>query len=135
VIVDTSALTAFFHPKEPHHEAVSALFDRTTEPLIVSPLVVAELDYLVLTRAGVRNEVAVIRELLSPAWRVERITDDHLAAAADLVERYADQAIDLTDALNVVLAAAHHTAKIATLDHRHFDVLRLPDGKPIEIVP
>ena len=57
MIVDTSALLAFFDTSEPDHEAVSAVLGAATEPLVVSPYVVAELDYLVASRLGVSAEL------------------------------------------------------------------------------
>ncbi|MDR0627376.1 MAG: PIN domain-containing protein [Bifidobacteriaceae bacterium] len=135
MIVDTSALLAFFHPKESHHRSVYALLREAREPLIVSPYVLAELDYLVATRAGVANELAVLRELLSRAWTLASVSRAQLDEAVDLIDRYADQGIGLADAVNVALANANRTRRIATLDHRHFSVLRLADGAPVEIVP
>jgi len=135
MIVDTSALLALFHPKEPLHGPVSEFFAHASEPLVVSPYVIAELDYLILTRCGVANEVAAMRALLGPAWEIAPVTGAQLAQAVDLAETYADERIGLTDAVNVVLASAHRTRRIATLDRRHFTVLRLPDGSPVEILP
>ncbi|MDR1634955.1 MAG: PIN domain-containing protein [Bifidobacteriaceae bacterium] len=135
MIVDTSALMAFFHTGEPQHEAVSALLTGAREPLVVSPCVLAELDYLVATRVGAQAEAQVLRALAGPAWTLAPVTAEQLDAATDLVEQYADFPVGLTDALNVVLADTHKTRRIATLDRRHFSVLRLADGAPVEIVP
>lgn len=52
-----------------------------------------------------------------------------------MVARYRDQEIGVADASNVVLAARFHTRTIATLDHRHFDVLRPLDGGRFRVVP
>jgi uncharacterized protein len=135
VIVDTSALLAFFDRSEPDHAAVAAAIARTTEPLVVSPYVVAELDYLVATRHGVEAELAVLDELASGAWDLAAFSPPDLVAARQLVERYADQAVGVADASIVVLAARYETRRIATLDHRHFDVLRPLDGGRFKIVP
>jgi predicted nucleic acid-binding protein len=135
MIVDTSALLAYFHPKEPSHPQVAALFGEVAEPLIVSPLVLAELDYLVLSRLGARAEAQVLRAVLGPAWEIAQVTRSQLTRAADIVELYADQPIGLTDAVNVALAESFSTRRIATLDHRHFGVLRFADGTPVEILP
>ena len=70
VIVDTSALLAFFDASEPDHDAVSAVL-ATADVLVVSPYVVAELDYLVSTRHGVDDELAVLDELAGGAWDLE----------------------------------------------------------------
>jgi uncharacterized protein len=37
MIVDISAILAFFDRDEPDHEAVTAVLSQSTEPLVVSP--------------------------------------------------------------------------------------------------
>ena len=60
MIVDTSALLAYFDANEPTHGAVAAVIDGAEDDLVVSPYVVAELDHLVLTRHGSQAEQAVL---------------------------------------------------------------------------
>jgi predicted nucleic acid-binding protein len=55
------------------------------EVLVVSPYVLAELDYLITTRIGVAAELAMVSA-----------TD--LGTAADIVERHQELNIGLTDA-------------------------------------
>jgi uncharacterized protein len=135
VIVDTSALLAFFDVDEPDHSVVSAVLEAATEPLVVSPYVVAELDYLVASRLGVTAELAVLRELAGGAWDLPCLTAQELSQATSVIERYADQRIGLADASNVVLATRYRTRMIVTLDHRHFDVLRPLTGGRFTVLP
>jgi len=135
VIVDTSALLAFFDTDEPDHEAVSAILTRATEPLTVSPYVVAELDYLVGSRLGVAAEQAVLGELAGGAWDLPAIDADDLAKASLVINRYADQEIGVADASIVVLAARYGTRTVLTLDRRHFDVIRPLSGGRFTILP
>ena len=135
MIVDTSALLAFFDRSEPDHRAVAEVLTTTSEPLVVSPYVVAEVDYLIASRRDVEAELAVLRELAGGAWDLATFGGDDLIAAADLIDRYADQRIGIADASNVVLAARHRTRTIATLDRRHFTVLRPANGGRFTIVP
>ena len=135
MIVDTSALLAFFDADEPDHEAVSLVLADAAEELVVSPYNLAEVDYLVGSRLGVEAEVAVLRELASGAWELPALDADDLARATSLVERYADQELGVADASNVVLAARFRTATIATLDRRHFEVVRPLTGGRFRIVP
>jgi predicted nucleic acid-binding protein len=128
IIADTSGLLAFFNAREPAHEDVRRALDGRDDGLAVSPYVVAELDYLVATRQGVTAELAVLRELAGGAYDLVHVSDDLLARSADVVARYPDQAIGVTDASLVVLAAHYRTRTILTLDRRHFDVLRPLDG-------
>jgi uncharacterized protein len=135
VIVDTSALLAYFDTDEPDHEAIAAVIEASDEPLVVSPYVVAELDYLVASRLGVTAELAVLAELIGGAWDLAAMDSEGLKDARDVIERYADQRIGVADASNVVLAARHRTHTIVTLDHRHFDVLRALDGRRFAVLP
>ena len=135
MIVDTSALLAFFDTDEPDHAAVSGVLASASEPLVVSPYVVAELDYLVASRLGVPAELAVLHELSSGAWDLPGLGSEDLSEARAVVERYADQWIGVADASNVVLAARYRTRTIATLDRRHFDVIRPTGGGRFTILP
>ena len=135
MIIDTSALLAYFDTDEPDHVAVTAILDDTDEPLVVSPYVLAELDYLVATRLGVAAELAVLAELAGGAWDLPSIDAEGLGDARSVVERYADQRIGVADASNVVLAARYRTQTIVTLDHRHFDVLRPLAGGQFTVLP
>lgn len=134
MIVDTGALLAFFDTDEPDHEAVSEVLGEATD-LVVSPYVVAELDYLVASRLGVSAELAVLRELTSGAWDLPAIDVEELVQACAVIERYADQNIGVADASNVILAERYRTRTIVTLDRRHFDVLRPLSGGRFRILP
>ena len=135
MIVDTSALLAFFDTDEPDHEAVTTVVETVTEPLVVSPYVLAELDYLVASRLGVAAELAVLRELAGGAWDLAVFGTADLAQAHAVVERYADQSIGLADASIVILAARYQTRTVVTLDRRHFGVVRPIDGGSFKILP
>jgi hypothetical protein len=135
VIVDTSALLAFFDTDEPDHAAAATVLVAATEPLVVSPYVVAELDYLVASRLGVSAELAVLRELAGGAWDLATFGAEDLAKAHAVVEKYADQSIGLADASIVVLANRYQTRTVVTLDRRYFGVLRPIEGGSFEILP
>jgi predicted nucleic acid-binding protein len=135
LIVDTSALLAFFDRDEPDHEAVSEVIFRSSEPLVVSPFVVAELDYLIGTRLGVEAEVAALHELAGGAWDLPTIDSSDLGRLLPVIRRYAEQAIGVADASNVLLADRYRTTTIATLDRRHFGVVLPLSGGYFSIVP
>ncbi len=135
MIVDTSALLAFFDSGEPEHAAVVAAIESSDEPLVISPFVVAELDYLVLTRHGSDAEHAVLAELAGGAWELADFDRQRLAKAARIVEAYRDIPIGVTDAANMVLAQVYETCDIATLDRRHFTILRFDDGSAPRLLP
>jgi len=135
VILDTSGLLAYFNDREPAHDAAVEVIDGSDEALVVCPFVVAEVDYLVATRHGVDAELAVLRQLGSGAFEIPEITDDDIAKATRIVERYRDQQIGVTDASLVVLAARYRTRRIVTLDRRHFTILKAPRNHPFDLLP
>lgn len=135
LLCDTSGLLAYFDADEADHAAVNDAIDAEPGPFVVSPLVLAELDHFLSTRLGVARELAAIDELAGAAWELAAFARADLAAARAVIGRYADQAIGLTDASLVVLAERYGTARILTLDHRHFRVLRTTGDEPFELLP
>jgi len=140
VIADTSALIAFFNETDAHHAAVRAGIAQTGH-LVVSPCVLTEFDYLVATRQGPGPAAAALEyiagRVAAGRWEVPGIAAMLLAAHAVLGDY---PQIGLTDAMNVVLAREFRTDVIATLDRRHFRMIRpmtrhgtfrlLPDDVP-----
>ena len=135
LIVDTSALLAYFDASEPDHAAVEREINASTDLLIVSPYVIAELDYLVATRHGVRAELAVLDELTGGAWELAVFDVADLQQARSIVANYSDHDVGVADASNVVLAHRHRTRTIVTLDRRHFEMLQPIDGKQFTVLP
>ncbi|GBC87372.1 Ribonuclease VapC26 [bacterium HR12] len=135
MIADTSGLLALFNRSEPEHEAVRRIAADSREPLVVSPYVVAELDYLVATRVGVQAELAVLRELAGGAYELPHLGPGDLERIATVIARYADQGIGAADASIVVLADRYRTREILTLDRRRFEVLRPLSGGRFRVLP
>jgi uncharacterized protein len=135
IIADTSGLLALFNSVDAAHERVERFVDAIDESLVVSPYVVAELDYLLESREGVGTELAVLRELAGGAYDLPAFDGEDLARAAGVIDRYRDQSIGVADASIVVLADRYRTREILTLDHRHFDVVRPLSGGRFKLIP
>jgi len=104
-------------------------------PLLASPLVVAEAAYLIGRHLGTIAESAFMRSIAAGEITMEALTAAELVAVSDLIDRYSDLGLGATDASVVVLAARHEIRRIATLDRRHFSVVRTMAGKSFELVP
>lgn len=135
VIADTSALIAFYSESGAEHDSVASWLAAHDEAIVVSPYVVAELDYLVATRKGVQAELAVLAELAGGAYELAAMSAADITQAAELIGRYPRLGIGITDASLVVLAARYRTNTVLTLDRRHFGALRSLTGTPLDIVP
>lgn len=135
ILLDTSGLLAALNPDQPQHqEARSALADEAA-PLVLSPFVLAELDYLITTRGTVEAELAFLGEVAAGAYEIATFDGDDVRAAAAVITQYYDLGIGIADASLVVLAGRYGTERILTLDERHFRVLQSPYGKPFTLVP
>ena len=135
IIADTSGLVAFFSESGHQHEQVVAWLEKNDQAMVVSPYVIAELDYLVATRKGVDAELAVLSELAGGAYELAAMGAEDLDTAREVVRRYRDLGIGIADASLVVLAQRYRTRTILTLDHKHFSVLRPLGGGVFKIVP
>lgn len=134
MIVDTSALFAFLRAEDPDRHAVTEAIEEA-DLLVVSPFVVAELDYLVSTRMGQAKQMAMLAELTSGAYELPALLAADLIACTAVIEQYRDHDIGVTDASLVVLAERYATHQVCTLDRRHFSVLRGLDGRPFDVLP
>ncbi len=138
--MDTSGLIAAVNDRSRLHRETDALLDELSEredvSLVLSPFILAEVDYLLCERER-RPDVAleVLRAAARGRYRLELFGPEDLDEAADVIERYRDQNIGLADASNVVLAFRHDTLDILTLDERHFRVLRGPRERPFRLLP
>jgi predicted nucleic acid-binding protein len=135
LVCDTSGLVAYFDASDAHHADVSASIEADPGPFVVSPYVLAELDYLLATRRGVREELAALTELSGGAWDLPACDAADIRRAQNVIDRYQDQNIGLADASLVVLAARYRTDRLLTLDYRHFRVIRTVNGKPFTVLP
>jgi predicted nucleic acid-binding protein len=123
LIIDTSGYLAGTAAKHPLSEAIREILRTAAEPPVVSPLVLAEIDYMVLDKAGVAQELAVIDDLTSGAYEIAEVDVDDVRVARTLAARHRDLKIGITDALNAVLADRYDTNEILTTDQRHFRVV------------
>ncbi len=135
IILDTSGLLAAIDGSQRQHAAAAAVIRSATGPLLLSPFVLAELDYLLSTRVSVAAAVALLDEVAGGAYRLEPMDGADVGRATEIIGRYRDLGLGLADASLVVLAERHDTVDILTLDERHFRAVARRDGRPFRLLP
>ncbi|HEX9644984.1 MAG TPA: PIN domain-containing protein [Acidimicrobiia bacterium] len=135
IIADTSGLLAAVDADEACHEVCKAVVLDAAEPVVLSPFVLGELDYLLRRKRGVAVELAILADVAAGAYRLATMTAADVASARTVVERYRDLDIGLADASIVVLADRFRTADVFTLDVRHFRAMRPIDGDTFRLLP
>jgi hypothetical protein len=135
IVLDTGGLYAALDANEPLHGRAVAALVAARPPRLLSPFVLAELDYLIGARVGHEAQLALAEEVARGAYRLAPFTSDDVARARGIMERYADLRIGLADASVVVLALEHRTLDLLCTDERHFRTLRGPGGRPFRLLP
>lgn len=92
-------------------------------------LVLTEVVYLLATRLGAAAEVRFLGDLASGAFMVEAVHPRDWLRIAELVWTYRDLPLGTVDASVVAAAERLRITQVATLDRRHFTVVR-PLGIP-----
>ena len=136
LILDSSGLLSAIDAEQEDHDRARQALATTPGPVLISPFVLAELDYMVLTRYGREEELALLGEVERGVYRLEPFSRSDVSEATSVMEQYADFGdVGLADASNVVLARRYGTSDILTLDERHFRVLRGPRDHPFRLLP
>jgi predicted nucleic acid-binding protein len=135
ILLDTSGLLAAIDAGQRHHAECAAALTRAAGPLLLSPFVLAELDYLLSRHIGTDAQLALLEEVVRGAYQLESFTAADIASAREVLARFSKLRIGLADASLVVLAERHRTRSILTLDERHFRALRTRDRKRFKLLP
>lgn len=135
IVLDTGGLYAALDANETLHGRAVAALVAVSPPRVLSPFVLAELDYLVGNRIGHQAQMALIDEVTRGAYQLEPFSSEDVGHAARVMERYADLRIGLADASVVVLANRHRTLDLLCTDERHFRALKGTGGRPFRLLP
>jgi uncharacterized protein len=135
IILDTSGLVAAYGRDQAHAKDVLDVLGGDAGPLVLSPFVLAELDYLIGSRLGVAAELNLLEDVAGGVYRLAEFTQRDVAQARSVVAKYSGLEIGLADASVVVLAARHVTTRVLTLDLRHFRAMEPIQGGHFTILP
>lgn len=120
IVVDTSGVLAAKDESHSEHQAVGNVLRGTADDLLISPLIVAECDYMLATRFGVTAAREFLGEVADGRFQLVDFDSGDVATANGVIDRYRDLAIGIADASLVVIAARYQTTRLLTFDHRHF---------------
>jgi predicted nucleic acid-binding protein len=138
IVCDTAPLVAAALYKDPDHHRCVELFTgmRLARRAMVLPApIVAEVGYLLAAKAGARTEAVFLRAVAAGDFVPVELTSDDYTRMADLVEQYADLPLGTSDASVIALAERLNVAEIATLDLRHFTVVRPRHVQALTLLP
>ena len=135
LVLDTGVIFAALDQTDADHLACDKLIAESEEQLVIPGPVLVELDYMVRKHAGVDAWLTFCEDVAAGGYAVFRVDAPLVEQAAQIQARFADQPIGFVDASVVATCEALGENKVATLDHRHFSILRTKDGEALELLP
>lgn len=134
ILVDTGPLVAAGdRDARIHRTCVDALQTARPPRLVPGPVIAEVLS--ARPQCGSRAEAAFLRSFRSGFLTPADLDPADLDRAAELVERYADLPLGGTDACVVALAERHNVAEVATIDVRHFRIVRPRHVEAFTLLP
>ena len=112
-----------------------ALLKTASGPLVTTGLVIAEAAFLIARQVGPAGEAGLVADVAEGRLAVEALSIPDWRRAHELVDAYADLPLGATDASVIAIAERHGVVEIATLDRRHFRVVRPAHCDAFDLLP
>ena len=135
LILDTGPLYATLDRRDAAHDACRGLIEATHEPLVIPAPVLVELDYWCRQWLATGAWLAFLDDIAAGAYQIEDLTTGDYSRVRQLCDRYADLDIGFVDAAVLAVVERLEEPKLATLDHRHFAVLRPRHVAALRLLP
>lgn len=134
LVCDTTVLYAALDRRDRNHEACANLM-RDVDVLVVPAPTLVEVDQLA-QRRGIPQAIVLLLDELSRGVFVLASPDiEDCVRIRDLVARYADLPLGFVDASVVTTAERLQETTVATLDRRHFSVVKPLHCERFTLVP
>ena len=135
LVLDTGPLYATLDRNDAQYQRCRDLLQGTAEPLVIPAPVLIEVDWLVHTRLHAGVFLALLDDIIAGAYRVEEVQAQDYQRIRELCDRYSDADIGFVDAAVLAIVERLNEPKLATLDQRHFRVLRPRHVDALRLVP
>ncbi len=135
LLVDTGVIVAAADRTDRHHAASATIISEDPGPLITTALVIAEAAYLIDRELGPHAEAALYTSIIDGDLAVESLRPRDWTRIRELVETYADLRLGGTDASLVAIAERLGVTRVATLNPRHFTVVRPAHCDTLDLIP
>jgi hypothetical protein len=133
LIVDTGPLVALLDATDPDHVRCAELLQGTSERRVVPASVLVEVEYLL--RPWPDGFEALLSEFTTGSFELLDLPLPWLVRAGALIQQYRDLPLGLVDASVLAATEMLGETKLATLDRRHFAVVRPAHADALELVP
>ncbi|TRU26201.1 MAG: PIN domain-containing protein [Microcystis aeruginosa Ma_SC_T_19800800_S464] len=134
-ILDTSFLFALTDQSDRNHERVLAVAQSINESLVLPVVVLPEVCYLIGSRLGHQAMRRFVSSITPDTVQVEPLMPDDLVRVHEILEQYADNQLDFTDAAIIAIAERLNITRVYTIDRRDFSIIRPSHCDYFELFP
>lgn len=135
ILVDTSPLFASLNRADNDHDACRRLLLATDEALLVPVPVIVEVDYWIRKVLQRSVEDAFFGDLTSGAYQPVNLEPQDFVRIRELCRTYSDSDLGFVDASILAIAERLNVTRVATLDHRHFRMMRPRHVEALTLLP
>lgn len=135
LVLDTGPLYATLDRTDAQHRRCLDLLQDTMEPLVIPAPVLIEVDWLVHSRLHAGVFLALLDDILAGAYHVEELQPEDYRRIRQLYDRYDDADVGFVDAAVLAVVERLNEPKLATLDRRHFGILRPRHTDALRLLP
>jgi predicted nucleic acid-binding protein len=135
IVVDTGPIVALLNDRDDQHQRCRDFLSNRAGPLLVPTTDFTEVCMLAERRSGVRAEIAFLSDVRNGLFTLLETASADLDRITELVQTYADLPLGTVDALVIALTERLNLREVATLDHRHFGVVRPRHADALQLLP
>ena len=134
LVVDTSVAYGALDRLDPNHAACASTLSSGATLVMPSPVIV-EVDWLARSRGRAGAMAVLLAGVLDGSVLVANLDVEDFTRVAMLLAQYDDLPLSLVDASVIAIAERLEQNTIATLDRRHFSVVRPLHVDAFTLVP
>jgi uncharacterized protein len=135
LVTDTGPLFSALDRRDAHHQRCRRLLDEASEPLVVPAPVLVEVDYWIRKWLHPGILALLLDDIDSGGLLVEDLRPEDYRRVREICLRYADADIGFVDAAVLAVVERLNEPKLATLDRRHFGMLRPRHVDALRLLP
>jgi predicted nucleic acid-binding protein len=128
-------LYAAIDSSDAHHRGCSRLLATLPGRLLVPSTVLTETSWHVEHNLGAKREAAFLAAVASGELEIAELAATDVSRASEIVATYADMRLGFVDASVIALAERLDVKQVATVDRRHFTVVRPRHVNVLTLLP
>ena len=135
LVCDSGVVYAALDQRDSRHSQCAALLEAAAGRIVIPTLAVVEIGWLGQTRGRMDAAERLLTSVDDGTILLVDLDTYDYRRIRDLLGRYADLPLDIVDASVVTVAERLEETTIATLDRRHFSVVKPVHCEAFTLVP